>query len=296
MKGFQHWHSRRTAWYGWAFRRRDPGLGLERLIRGRLQSFDTPLFHGSSLVVTSLYSDRKGALWVGTYDRGIYRIDGDLVEHFDRTNGLSGDWILGIAGDREGDLWVVTTQGVDRFAEAPVATVTVAEGLCSAEAGSVAASPDGSIWTGGDGGLTRIRDGGVKCFRSGRELPGSQVTSLFEDHAGRLWVGLDQGLWVYEGDRFRQITRPDARPIGLVTGIAEDTEQRIWIAAAGPPRILMRVEGLMVREECAVAANAASRRARLNRRIMARTFSTATWHTFAMGRLSSIRSSIPKAL
>ena len=236
-----------AVWVG--IQKAGPGLGLERLIGGRLQSFDTPLFHGSSVSVTSLYSDRKGALWVGTYDRGIYRIVGDLVEHFDRTNGLSGDWILGIAGDREGDLWVVTTQGVDRFAEAPVATVTVAEGLCSAEAGAVATSPDGDIWTGGEGGLTRIRDGGVKCFRSGRELPGSQVTSLFEDHAGRLWVGIDQSLWVYEGDRFRQITRPDARPIGLVTGIAEDTEQRIWIAAAGPPRILMRVEGLKISED-----------------------------------------------
>ena len=225
-----------------------PGLGLERLVGGRLRSFDTSTFHGSSLVVTSLYTDRKGALWVGTYDRGIYRIDGDLVEHFDRTTGLSGDWILGIAGDREGDLWAVTTQGVDRFAEAPVATVTVAEGLCSAEAGSVAASRDG-IWTGGDGGLTLYRDGGVTCFRSGRELPGSQVTSLFEDHAGRLWVGLDQSLWVYEGGQFQQVTRQDARPIGLVTGINEDTEHRIWIAAAGPPRILMRVEGLKVRED-----------------------------------------------
>jgi len=121
--------------------------------------------------------------------------------------------------------------------------------LASAEGALGARLRDGSIWTGGDGALTHLRDGGVTCYRSGRELPGSQVTSLFEDHAGRLWVGLDQGLWVYEGGRFLQVTRPDARPIGLVTGIAEDTGRRIWIAAAGPPKILMRVEGLMVRED-----------------------------------------------
>ncbi len=228
------------------------GLGLQRFIDGQWQSFETPTFHGSSVVVTALHADREGALWVGTYGRGIYRIhhaESVVVDHFDRTNGLSGDWVRDIAEDREGDLWVATTQGVDRFADTPVASVSVAEGLCSAEAESVVAARDGSIWTGGDGALTHLRDGAVTCFRSGRELPGVQVTTLFEDHAGRLWVGLDQGLWVYDGGRFLQVTRPDARPLGIVTGIAEDAGQRIWITAAGPPRILMRVEGLMVRED-----------------------------------------------
>src|SRR5476651_722416 len=236
-----------TVWVG--IGKAGPGLGLQRLIGGRWQSFDTAALHGSSLVVTSLFADRRGALWVGTYDRGVYRIHGDIVDHFDRTNGLSGDFVKDLAEDREGNLWVVTTEGVDRFADTLVASVSVAEGLCSAEASSVVASRDGSIWTGGDGALTRLHDSGVTCFRRGRELPGSQVTSLFEDHAGRLWVGLDQGLWVYEGGRFLQVTRTDARPIGLVTGIAEDADQRLWIAAAGPPRILMRVEDHLVRED-----------------------------------------------
>ena len=236
-----------TLWVG--IGKAGPGLGLQRFIDGRWQSFDTPAFRGSSLIVTSLKLDHEGALWVGTYDRGIYRIHGAAIDHFDRTNGLSDDNVNDLAEDREGNLWVATAQGVDRFADTPVASVSVAEGLCSTEASSVLASRDGSIWTGGEGALTRIRDGRVTCFRRGRELPGTQVTSLFEDHTGRLWVGLDDGLWVYEHDRFLQVTRRDARPIGLVTGIAEDTDQRIWITAKGPSRILMRVEGLKVQED-----------------------------------------------
>ncbi len=236
-----------TLWVG--IGKTGTGLGLQRFISGRWQPFDTPTFHGSSLTVTSLYGDREGALWVGTYDRGLYRVHSDVIDHFDRSNGLSGDSVHDITQDREGNLWVVATQGGDRFADTPVVSVSAAEGLCSTEASSVLASRDGSIWTGGDSALTRLHDGGVTCFRTGRDLPGTQVTSLFEDHAGRLWVGLDQGLWIYEGGRFRQVTRPDARPIGLVTGITEDTEQRIWVAAAGPPRILMRVEGLRVQED-----------------------------------------------
>lgn len=236
-----------TLWVGIA--KAGLGLGLQRLIDGRWQPFDTPALRGSSLVVTTLYTDREGTLWVGTYDRGLYRIHGDVVDHFDRTNGLSDDLVAGLTEDREGNIWVVTAQGVDRFADTAVASVSAAEGLCSTEVASAVAARDGSIWTGGDGALSRLRDGRVTCFRSGRELPGTQVTSLFEDHQGRLWVGLDQGLWVYDDGRFQQVTRPDARPLGLVTGIAEDAEHRLWIAAAGPPRILMRVEGLTIAED-----------------------------------------------
>jgi signal transduction histidine kinase/ligand-binding sensor domain-containing protein len=225
------------------------GLGLQRVIDGRLQAFDTPAFRGSSLVVTTLHVDREGSIWIGTFDRGVYRIYGERVDHFDRTNGLSGDSVTDLTEDREGNVWVVTAGGVDRFADTPVSSVSVAEGLCSTEASSVLASRDGSIWTGGDGALTRVRENSVTCFRSGHELPGTQVTSLFEDEAGRLWVGLDRGLWLYDRGRFQPITRQDGRPIGLVTGIAEDPEQRLWIAANGPPRMLMRVEGLSVREE-----------------------------------------------
>jgi ligand-binding sensor domain-containing protein len=236
-----------TVWVGVG--KAGPGLGLQRVIDGRLQAFDTPAFRGSSLVVVALHVDREGSIWIGTYDRGVYRIYGERVDHFDRTNGLSGDSISDLAEDREGNVWVVTTEGVDRFADTPVTSWSVAEGLCSTEVSSVVASRDGSIWTGGERALTRVHKGSATCFRSGHELPGSQVTSLFEDHAGRLWVGLDRGLWVYDRGRFQPITRQDVRPIGMVTGIAEDTEQRIWIASAGPPRMLMRVEGLSVRED-----------------------------------------------
>ena len=225
-----------------------PGLGLQRLVNGRWQPFATPDLDATSLYVTALHTDRDGALWIGTGDRGLYRIHDRTVDHFDRAKGLSSDYIVGLNEDREGNIWVTTSQGLDRFSDTPVISFSTNERLCSSEVVSVLATRDGSILVGGDGALGRLRGGTVSCLRAGKGLPGSQVTSLYEDHADRLWVGLDRTLTVYENGSFRRIDKPDGSAIGLVTGITEDAERNIWIATTGP-RILMRIEGMTVKEE-----------------------------------------------
>jgi signal transduction histidine kinase/ligand-binding sensor domain-containing protein len=235
-----------TIWVGIA--KRGEGLGLQQLVQERWQTVKTPELDGATLIVSDLHVDREGALWIGTDDHGIYRLYRNHVDHFDSTQGLSGDFVTGFLDDREGNLWVTTTQGVDRFSDTAVVAFSTTEGLCSTEADSVIAGRDGSIWVGGDRALSTLRDGRVTCLRTGEGLPGSQVTSMLEDHAGRMWVGLDNMLWVNEHGHFRRITKPDGSPIGFVTGIAEDADHNMWVVANRPPRTLMRVQGLEVQD------------------------------------------------
>ena len=245
---------------GLASRKPDPVSDFRVSLRGAAQIlFAVPGFDGSALSVTVLHLDRQGALWVGTYDQGIYRIHGSSVDRFDSTQGLSSDSIYGFGEDREGNLWIATAQGIDRFSDTPVIGFSAAEGICSAEVISVVASRDGSIWVGGAGALSNVRGANVSCIREGKGLPGSQVTSLFEDHAGRLWVGIDNGLWVYDKGTFRKVEKPDGSPIGLVTGIAEDPEETVWITSSGPPRILMRNQVVAVQESQPDAAGGIGR-------------------------------------
>jgi hypothetical protein len=57
------------------------GGGLQQLVHGAWKPFVTPELDGSTLEVTALLLDRDSSLWVGTLDRGIYRIQGDKVDH-----------------------------------------------------------------------------------------------------------------------------------------------------------------------------------------------------------------------
>ena len=63
-------------------------------------------------------------------------------------DGLSSDAVEQFYQDREGDLWVATSKGIDRFHETTVITFPTREGLTTEEAESVLATRDGTVLIG----------------------------------------------------------------------------------------------------------------------------------------------------
>jgi signal transduction histidine kinase/ligand-binding sensor domain-containing protein len=225
------------------------GLGLGRLIGGIVKPFVAPTFDGSKVVVSATISDRDGNLWVGTLGKGIFSIHGNVVDHYQRTDGLSSDSVLALFEDREGIVWTVTTNGIDSFRDPSVTTFSAREGLGADAATGVMASRDGTIWVANAGSLDQIKDGTVSSIRTGSGLPGHQVSSLLEDRAGNMWVGVDDGLYLFKDGRFRRLPEPDHRPLGMVVGMTEDNNGDIWAECLSKPRKLVRIRDFQVREE-----------------------------------------------
>ncbi len=226
-----------------------PGKGLGRLEKGVFKSFVTPGFDGSKLAVFALALDRDGSLWVGTSGNGLFRICGDSVEHYGRAEGLSGDFVNDVFEDREGILWVTTTNGIDSFRDPRVATFSTSEGLGSESAVGVLAGRDGTVWVANAGSLDKIKDGTVTSIRSGQGLPGDQVSYMLEDRAGNLWTGVSDGLYVFKDGRFRRISEPDHQPLGLILAMAEDVDGNIWAVCSGTSQKLIRIRDFQVREQ-----------------------------------------------
>jgi signal transduction histidine kinase/ligand-binding sensor domain-containing protein len=229
------------------------GLGLQRWVNGSWKALITPTFDSRTLRVTGVHLDRHNALWIATYETGIYRVhDGD-VDRFASADGLSSDTVESFFEDREGNLWLSTAGGVDCFRNIPVVSFSVHEGLSAGDVRSIFAARDGTVWIGNHGGLDFVRGNVVSSIGRKHGLRGNRVTSLFEDHAGRLWVGLDNGLFVYEHARFTPVHRRDGGPVGIVLAITEDIDHNVWASVirnppGRPTKLICFRDGRFVKE------------------------------------------------
>jgi signal transduction histidine kinase/ligand-binding sensor domain-containing protein len=229
------------------------GLGLQQWVNGSWKTLITPTFDSSTLRVNSMHLDRHNALWIGTYETGIYRVHDGNVDRFASADGLSSDTVESFFEDREGNLWLTTVGGVDCFRNIPVVTFSVHEGLGAGDAASIFAARDGTVWIGNRGELDFVRGNVVSSIGPKQGFRGNSVTSLYEDYAGRLWVGLDNGLFVFERGRFTPVHRPDGGPVGIVLAMTEDIDHNVWASVirnppGRPTRLICFRDGRFIKE------------------------------------------------
>jgi signal transduction histidine kinase/ligand-binding sensor domain-containing protein len=224
------------------------GMGLEQLKDGVVKPFVTPSFDGRKLSVTSTLFDRDGNLWVGTDAKGLFRVRGSVVEHYDHTDGLSGDSVWALFEDREGIVWAGTTSGIDKFRDPRVTTFSALQGLGKDLAAGILASRDGSLWVANDGSLDHIKNGTVTSIRKSDGLPGEQVAAMLEDRTGNMWVGVDDGLFLFKDGHFLRLPEPNHQPLGMVVGMTEDIDGNVWAECASKPSKLVRIRDFQVRE------------------------------------------------
>ena len=151
------------------------------------------------------------------------------TSRFTHDDGLSSNAVYALFEDREGTIWVGTSDGIDRFREWPVTPLSVKQGLSNSNATSVLAARDGSIWIGTADGLNRWREGRTTIYRTRTDpgLPDDSIQSLFEDERGRIWVSGSRGLAAFENGKF---TAVPAVPGGFTHAIATDNRGGLWLS------------------------------------------------------------------
>ncbi|HTX92573.1 MAG TPA: two-component regulator propeller domain-containing protein, partial [Anaerolineales bacterium] len=182
--------------------------GLDRLDRssGTFIHFPISSTGSGGCCVQAISQDLSGTLWVGTGGAGLYALDPTTnrltVYKHDRgdPHSLSDDFINTIYLGREGDLWIGTDGGLDRF---------------DAAAGS----------------FTHDLQNGA-----GSSMPGnSPVHAIYEDGQGSLWIGTMAGLvqWDRPANRFvlyqQDPNAPESLSDDAIRCIYQDSQANLWI-------------------------------------------------------------------
>ena len=140
-----------------------PG-GMRQLVDGKSELYPTP--GAKPINANRLLRDHDGGLWIGTLDRGLIHVYRGKTDVFSKSDGLSGDLIFSLFEDREGNIWVSTNGGLDRFRDLTVSTISLKQGLSTDNAWSVLAARDGSVWVGTGDGLNKWSNGQISTIHN----------------------------------------------------------------------------------------------------------------------------------
>jgi signal transduction histidine kinase/ligand-binding sensor domain-containing protein len=128
-------------------------LQTEPVLRGFLKAHFTNFTTANGLsndIITALYNDRQGSLWIGTQGGGLDRSTNGVIKHVTLA-GLP-EMIYGITKDNRGNLWLASDTGIARVTDgSEVVSYGVSDGLRVNECSGgghpgIAVAPDGGIW------------------------------------------------------------------------------------------------------------------------------------------------------
>jgi signal transduction histidine kinase/ligand-binding sensor domain-containing protein len=173
-------------------------------------------------------TDREGALWMAPTFHGLAHSIHGRVDSFRASDGLSGDNVRDLFQDREGDIWVVTINGLDRFRKTPIAIVSNRQGLGSGIPLSLLADGN-TLWVATFDDLDLLANNAIRHLEKMNGQPTDDVRSLYLTAAGDVIIarGIRDGLASISSGRLTKIPTPSGYNTFVIT---EDGEHGLWVS------------------------------------------------------------------
>jgi len=230
-----------------------------------------------------LLFDSVGSLWIASIGGGVGRIRfpeklrgrgaqklRDVAEIASQKEGLSSEYAISVLEDREGNIWVGTQTGLDRFQETDVVpvpipagsndmvlipgdhgdlwTASLNRGLMNIEGRSVTAHPqketdwattcgyrdaDGSLWLGGPTGIRHYVEGRYIKVALPQDAQGTWAFAIAPGGPGVFWTTISGGgLLRYAKGIWTKFGADQGLPKDLPTNNYTDAAGQVWFGYA----------------------------------------------------------------
>ena len=213
--------------------------GIERWTTSATMPVRTPGAIATASAERMLF-DHEGGLWINGLGDGVRHIASNVinqqtdlsalnakVELFNSSNGLSGDYAWPLLIDREGNIWVGTGAGVDRFSRSNFTPAPFPSGTHDF---ALAAGTNGAVWTGSSSKpVMELKDSQVKTF----DVP-PYTLAAYADREGVVYIGGHGDIWkMSETGAEHLASRPSPNARGLILAITKDLHGTLWVSIGG---------------------------------------------------------------
>ncbi len=199
--------------------------------------------------VEKIIKDRRGALWVGTQESGLFRLRADgKIERFTTVNALPNNSVVSLLEDRDGQIWAgmrePDTGGLCLLKSEADANGSIVERLYTKKDGLPAnwipdlyEVSDGKFWVATTKGLCLWQEPGktgdsvCKTYTAKNGICDLDVWSVIEDKDGNLWTGSLCGAKKLARYGFTTFDETDGLGTKHVRAIFENQASELFVSA-----------------------------------------------------------------
>ena len=200
------------------------------------------------MTITAIMQDKKGYIWLGSYD-GLVRFDGIDFVSFNRSTDEKYDFssARSLLQDSQENIWVGhNDEGVTCiFPDGSTKKYTSNDGLPNNKVNALCEDTDHNIWFGTASGVCYLTPSGEFVVPAGLAELGQQnimVVRLYCDTAGRVWVSTatENDLFVWSNKKLERFTGITKIKNPIVYDVNQDNSGAFWFGVS--PRYAVKIK------------------------------------------------------
>lgn len=197
----------------------------------------------------TLYRDKQGRIWIGTFLNGLFCLSDEKIRHYyykDMTPRSLPNYnnIRAFCEDKSGQFWVSVYGGLATFDEHTGSINLLCERYPKLSLFKIVTS----LTNGDDGSITVAADNGIYYYHPSKDMlwipeidtpedscywhSNRKYNCIYKDSRSLMWFGTQDGLNVLDPSKhtLRTFYQSDGLPNNAIQGIMEDNERHIWLS------------------------------------------------------------------